>query len=510
MKRIISLLTLFALCFSLCGTTAFAAKDKTVKTGLKAEKISSFNVNSSDKLALANTRTPIIIAEDKDGNVRFLDAKGKNINDKSYDTGDMLDLLRWERSDAIMWDALGQADILMAGMAAGKENVFKRGLIGVDGTEYFPCEYDKIALYDGRCCVLLKLEEQDDKDLIKEIALFDIETKKPYPIEVPEELLGSDFFNFKCNLSDDGYLQLSGTYEWGDTCFYIFDPAGELVFSETDSSALDFYDSISGYWDYSGFFSVDEAFYNDKGELISATSLIITEVEGDWGMVEFYESGGYGLMDMEGNVLVEAEYDSIFYTGEYGYIEKDEKCALINSKGEILTELVYDRIETTANGVSMALKDGKVGLLNAEGKEITEFIFDEETMWWGVSQYGVSLVQKDGKLGIVDEKGKYLLEPEPDEEEVIFDHNAALINSRGDPDVFYMRSGAVVSAKYIIETDNYDLFEAYEDNKTILVDYGGNVLVKGGENSEYISAAGVDYVLGRVGKTVNVYQIKSK
>lgn len=498
MKRIICTVLTMLMCFSFFSAEAFAAKDKNVKTGLKAEKISSFDANDSDDVVLVNTTTPLVAIYDKTGKVSLVDAKGKAINEKSYYA--FLDTSA----------ELSEKDILIVVETENEED-YKYGLLCADGTELCDCKYDDIAIYDGELCVLVTRDK--DEYLIDELVLFNLVSKETYPMEIPEELIGLPYSDLVCKLSEDGYVHLGAEVSWDEKYLFVYNPKGNLVFSEVASSELEFHTTISDS-EYSGFFSIGDDLYNDKGELISSTPAIINALEKEWELIMFYDNGGYGLMDMEGKVLCNSDDTVISFTGEYGCIEKDGKCGLINKNAELLTELVYDKIDLAENGFATAMKDGHVGFINNEGKEITDFIFDKECYGWRFTEYGNCLVLKDGKLGMIDQAGKYIVKPEIEEKNAYADQYSGYIKYssyiESESVIFYMRSGAVVSAEWGKATDNPDLFEVKEKDKTALIDYGGNVLVKHGENSEYIAIAGSEYVLGLNENTVNVYKLVSK
>ena len=86
---------------------------------------------------------------------------------------------------------------------------------------------------------------------------------------------------------------------------------------------------------------------------------------------------GWGLMDREGNLLTELDYDSDYSTNYGGYIEVSyyDKTGLMRlSDGKLIVPCEYDDIlygyngySYISNGYIAVVKDGKVGFVDTEG-----------------------------------------------------------------------------------------------------------------------------------------------
>lgn len=131
-------------------------------------------------------------------------------------------------------------------------------------------------------------------------------------------------------------------------------------------------------------------------------------------VLKFEENGKYGLIDFDGKLILNAEYDKIYSlegVEKNIIIEKDGKKGLVNtSMGEIIISPEYTEIslltESYENGYIVS-KDGKYGVISADAKLIFEPIYDEIK---NVTSNGNYAVVQDGKLKLVDKSGETKLE----------------------------------------------------------------------------------------------------
>lgn len=139
------------------------------------------------------------------------------------------------------------------------------------------------------------------------------------------------------------------------------------------------------------------------------------------------EDERYGVIDRNGNVIVEPIYDIIQIPNpskdvficmyEYNVEEKEYKVKVLNAKQEEIYQ-GYDNIqaiptETTYDGIPFEKsvlkykKAGKYGLLSIDGKEITEPIYDQIS---AISyKEGMLLVKMDNLCGVVNMNGKEVI-----------------------------------------------------------------------------------------------------
>lgn len=145
--------------------------------------------------------------------------------------------------------------------------------------------------------------------------------------------------------------------------------------------------------------------------------------------IQYYkleQNGKFGVIDKEGNVVIEPKYNSIdipnpsmalFIKSEDG----KNYNAIDNNGNDILTK--YDNVEAISiNNISSNIpyektvlkykSDGLYGLIDFKGKKITENIYNSIT---NIDyKEGNLKVEKDGQYGVINIKGTTIIEPEYD------------------------------------------------------------------------------------------------
>src|SRR5690606_11607726 len=99
------------------------------------------------------------------------------------------------------------------------------------------------------------------------------------------------------------------------------------------------------------------------------------------------------------------------FKGNVAAVVKNEKIALINLKGELLTDFIYDVKPydpvIPKGGVVWLWKNGFYGLVNDKGVELTEFIYNRTyPPVFGLIMAGRFVKGKDWKYGVLDMNGK--------------------------------------------------------------------------------------------------------
>lgn len=142
--------------------------------------------------------------------------------------------------------------------------------------------------------------------------------------------------------------------------------------------------------------------------------------------------GKAGVIDKEGNVVINAEYDLIQIPNpskpificlyDYNTDTREYNSKVLNENGdEIYTN--YSGIQAIPNnntssqnsyqtGILRYKQDGKYGLLNINGRKITDAIYDSiETLEY---KDGILKVSQEGKLGLISLNGDEIVKPEYD------------------------------------------------------------------------------------------------
>lgn len=142
--------------------------------------------------------------------------------------------------------------------------------------------------------------------------------------------------------------------------------------------------------------------------------------------------GKAGVIDKEGNVVINAEYDLIQIPNpskpificlyDYNTDTREYNSKVLNENGdEIYTN--YSGIQAIPNnntssqnsyqtGILRYKQDGKYGLLNINGRKITDAIYDSiETLEY---KDGILKVSQEGKFGLISLNGDEIVKPEYD------------------------------------------------------------------------------------------------
>lgn len=131
-------------------------------------------------------------------------------------------------------------------------------------------------------------------------------------------------------------------------------------------------------------------------------------------ILKFEQNGKYGLINFDGKLILNAEYDNIYALDGVEkniIIEKDGKKGLVNtSMGEVIIKPDYTEISTLTktyeNGYIVA-KDGKYGVISADAKVVFEPKYEGIKK---VTSNGNYAVVENGKVKLVDSNGEVKLE----------------------------------------------------------------------------------------------------
>lgn len=169
-----------------------------------------------------------------------------------------------------------------------------------------------------------------------------------------------------------------------------------------------------------------------------------------------YKDEKYGVINREGNIVVEPIYDIIqipnpskdvfICMGEYNAEQKEYQIKVLNSNGEELYQ-EYDSVqaiptETTYDGIPFektALKykkSDKYGLISIDGKVLTEAIYDEIS---AISyKEGMLFVKQNEFCGVININGKTLIPVE---------YESITADNYYSKDTLYKTTGFIVSKK---------------------------------------------------------------
>lgn len=160
------------------------------------------------------------------------------------------------------------------------------------------------------------------------------------------------------------------------------------------------------------------------------------------------ENGQYGIIDKDGNTVIEAKYNKIIIPNpekDTFICYEDEKAKIINSKNEVkmaeyqIEPIKLKNIASTLSfekTVAIYKKDDLYGLISYDGREITKNIYTSIEGLQSIE--GEFLTQKDGKYGLINLNGNEIIKNEYD-----------LIMSDGyyKEQIGYSKSGYIVAKK---------------------------------------------------------------
>lgn len=159
----------------------------------------------------------------------------------------------------------------------------------------------------------------------------------------------------------------------------------------------------------------------------------------------FRQNGKYGIIDDVGNIIIDAQFDSLDCLIEgYAPFEKNEKWGYINKAGEVVIEPQFDFCSFFDNGYAQIKQNGKYGFIDFkgniilppkyencfyDGKEIFRCKLEDAILFYDnkfhlinkiashnyVSDFNNLIKIKQGnKYGLVKKDGEIVLEPEYD------------------------------------------------------------------------------------------------
>ena len=230
----------------------------------------------------------------------------------------------------------------------------KQGIIR-DTTFIIPCEYDKINAF------------------YKELGLA---------ITIKNGKYGAIDTAFK--------VIIPNTYE-----LLKIDPSHHLIFVKNGKyGMMDASQNIIIQPEYDNLYGFNQIHYSTganelsmvkKGGLYGYINLkgkVVIPIKYEWlyyqvynDLVSFREKGKLGYLNTRGKVVIPAKFDNGY---EFRYkitaVQKNEKWALINTKGKLLTRFVYDYLKVgnfkNSNGFVEGMKSGELVWLNEDGEEL--------------------------------------------------------------------------------------------------------------------------------------------
>lgn len=227
--------------------------------------------------------------------------------------------------------------------------------------------------------------------------LLSQEGKELMPLQYGDVDVLSDSWALGLVLAEATADQYDYTSLWGDEAYYLIQTVDVYHIADGEAACLaslsrDQYMDASAAGKYiniqdrsTSTVSTYDAEFNQV-----ATDVSLYDVPEDAKeLTTFRDNGQTGLMDAEGNVIMEASFYTIYdFNGDYARVSDGEKTGLIDKQGNVILPAEYDDVDSSYYAP-----------MNEEGDTV------------GYNCYGYFAVEKDGKLGYVDESGAVTCEP---------------------------------------------------------------------------------------------------
>lgn len=263
------------------------------------------------------------------------------------------------------------------------------------------------------------------------------------------------------------------------------------------------------------------------------------------------ETEKYGVIDREGNYVVEPIYDNIneFYEG-LAIVSLNDKYGVINKKGEIVVEPQYDRIDNFEDGLAKFQLNDKYGFINKEGKVAIEpkfdsvnnfvdglatveycnnygfinkegnYVIDPLLDWADSFHNGLAKARFEDKLGYIDKTGRFVIKPIYTDGSRFYDEGYAVVYTTGNAfsggDWHYIdtKGNTITDLQPYTNSDNLEPFEDSNTKKWKYVNSIGDAVIEAqfdyAENfSDGLAAVKINGKYGFIDKTGN-FVIKAK
>lgn len=206
------------------------------------------------------------------------------------------------------------------------------------------------------------------------------------------------------------------------------------------------------------------------------------------------EKKQYGVIGVDGTVILEPKYDNITYlpnTGDF-LVETNKKVGILSASKETKVQIIYDSIELmdSDSGLYVAKKDNKYGVIDSKGN--IKIYIENDELGIDISKFSQNNVKnryilaenlipvrKDKYWGLYDKSGNQVAEYKYDSLGYIASSNKEALN--------------------LLVIPNYNVLVACKDKKYTLINSSGSELfptvaddiymtISGGERHYYIMA----------------------
>ncbi len=182
----------------------------------------------------------------------------------------------------------------------------------------------------------------------------------------------------------------------------ILDQNGEVIFPARFTSIDQQSEEL-----VSGLIEAELRIMRRGGELVDDAFVEIEDLTATPIRVKTQE--GWGLLEKDGSYRLEPGFDSLaaFDGRNIAVFEQNDRQGLVNREGTVIMEAEYDELEFVDDELLWIKRDSQYGLARG-GEVLLETQYDNREPF----TEGLAAVQKDGLWGFVSDEGEVVVEPE--------------------------------------------------------------------------------------------------
>jgi hypothetical protein len=131
------------------------------------------------------------------------------------------------------------------------------------------------------------------------------------------------------------------------------------------------------------------------------------------GLLACKRGKAWGYLTLKGDTAIAFAYDwaTPFQEG-YAVVKKNGRYGVINSRGQIVVDFLYDDYRTGyREGLLPVKRGGLWGYIDTQGRTIIPFTYDERYGYPTAFSLGLAAVQVKGVWGYIDRTNQYQIEP---------------------------------------------------------------------------------------------------
>jgi hypothetical protein len=191
-----------------------------------------------------------------------------------------------------------------------------------------------------------------------------------------------------------------------DSMFFIDEITGDIVEETGPTGGFRYPYSYGFYPDTGAFFYSQEYSYwpeeNDvviqksQNAVISVHELVIT-VENGYDYYEIKEGEKYAIY-YNGKFVSDFIYDVVIGGNHIALVNQNDKYALADNTGSLITGFIYDDVAEIAKGYIAVKRGNAWGFVDSAGKEVIPYIFADAVN----IDADTAFVKHNGKYGILD------------------------------------------------------------------------------------------------------------